>query len=131
MTRRSTLWRKPPPHVLSTPESARVVDCYGAQGKGAHNCPFACTHVELVLINVERQVMTASGYSPATWELQTEAVALGSGWLVLGWRMLDGSQPFGNLDHVDPELADLAQLRESNRAPALVSTIACHPKGSR
>src|SRR5665213_2520220 len=108
MTRRSTRWRKPPPHVLSTPDSVHTIDCYAAQGKGATFNPISSTHCELVLINADWQVMIVPGYAPANWQLQTDAVALGSGWLVLGWRPLDGTLPFGELDRVDPLLADLA-----------------------
>ena len=130
MSRRTARWRQPPPPILSTRGSARTIECYAAQGKGAYHCPLAFTHRELALINADRQVMIVAGYAPASWSLHTEAVALGSGWLVLGWRMLDGALPYGELDQVDPELADLAQLREPNRAVVLASTIACHPKGS-
>ena len=130
MPRRTARWRQPPSPILSTPESARTIECYAAQGKGAYHCPLAFTHCELALINADRRVMIVAGYAPASWSLHTQAVALESGWLVLGWRMLDGTLPYGELDRVDPDLAALEGLREPNREQTPTSSISCHPSGS-
>ncbi len=32
-------------------------------------------------------------------------------WAMLGWVMADGSLPFGELDRVDPEMAQVRYLR--------------------
>ena len=83
-----------------------------------------------MLVDPYRQVMIVPGYSPANSSLDSEVVTLRSGWLALGWRRLEGLLPHGELDHVDAELTDVAQLREPKRTFVLASTIACYPKGS-
>jgi hypothetical protein len=125
MVQRSPRWRKPPPHILSTPESVRTVACYAAQGKGEYRAPLATTRFHLVLIDPSREVLIVPGYAPHQWTFHTDAIENGSAWLVLGWRPPDGSLPHGDLDLVDPDLADLKKLRAPNQKPCGQAVATC------
>ena len=122
MVRRSTRWRSPPPKVLSLPTSACVIECYAIQGKGHHHRPLLGEVSELLLVNARREtcwVRNTGGYG-SPYECRE---APPGEWLVLGWRPCDGAprERAGDFDRVDPELADLDELRTINPGPSAAS----------
>lgn len=122
MARRSPRWRKPPPKVLSTPESKRVELCYALEGKGYHHSPLGSETVELLLIDQERNVrwVTSAAKNSLLYPVEGDC----AGWFVLGWRPIYGPLRHGDHDVVDPELADFTKLSKPNREVQLHSTMA-------
>lgn len=90
---------------LSVPGSRYVEECYGMHGAAAVKSPALGAALDLVLINRQRQLWTASGTHTRSHAYMTDAVGHDDGWRILGWRMADGSMPLGDYDAVDPELA--------------------------
>ena len=101
---------------LSVPGSRRVERCYAMPGKGRRIHAEAC--VELVLVDEERDVWNVLGMHHAAARFSSSAVPADASWRVLGWRMADGSMPFGDYDLVDPELATFEHLPVPERADA-------------
>jgi len=95
---------------LAVPGSRRTERCYALQGKTRGRDPGANVLVELVLLDEERDVRNVLGYHRAQGRFVCDVE---SGWRVLGWRMADGSMPYGDYELVDPELAQIDQLPEA------------------
>jgi hypothetical protein len=97
---------------LAVPGSRRIERCYALHGEARDRNPGWNTHVELVLVDSERDVCNVLGCyrSPDRF-----ACDLDAGWRVLGWRMADGSMPYGEYDSVDPDLAQIDALPEPCR----------------
>jgi hypothetical protein len=94
---------------LAVPGSRRIERCYALQSKARGRDPGWNTHVELVLLDGERDVRNVLGYHRAPGHFVCDVEP---GWRVLGWRMADGSMPCGDYDLVDPELAQIDTLPE-------------------
>lgn len=99
---------------LSVPGSRYVEHCYGSHGAGYAHTPPTGAEIDLVLVNAQRQLWTASGTHPQPHVYRIDAVCRTDGWRILGWRMADGSMPLGDYDAVDPELAQFDYLPPSN-----------------
>lgn len=94
---------------LALPGSRCVEHCYAVHGKGG--CETArSARVELVLVDEARDVWNVLGFHAGADRFASDAVDCDANWRVLGWRMADGTRPFGDYDVVDPELAQLDQL---------------------
>ena len=99
---------------LAVPGSRHVERCYGLHGKGYGGRPTPGSAIVLILINEERQLKHADGFYPNHHKFRSDAVTYASGWRILGWRMADGSMPYGGLGAVDPELAQIDYLSAPN-----------------
>jgi hypothetical protein len=102
---------------LTTPESKRTFRCYASHGKGYG---FASTPkvwgalVRILGVNAARETRWADGVYIGQHNWSCTALAQG-GWKRLGWIMADDSLPFGELDDVDPELAQYEYLPATHR----------------
>lgn len=105
---------------LAVPGSRRTERCYALHGKARDRDPGWNTQVELVLVDAERDVRNVLGYhrTPDRFVCDVEP-----GWRVLGWRMADGSLPFGDYDLVDPDLAQIDALPEPGGAAEMDATL--------
>lgn len=104
---------------LSLPTSKRLVYCYGMHGKAsAHQAPYGAP-VRLALINDAREIRLEDGHLDgwAGHGYRCAATHVGDGWKTLGWVMSDGSLPLGELDALDPELAQYRWLMPANYQP--------------
>lgn len=111
-----TRWRKPPTVQLSSETSTVLIPCYAMQGKAEAHPPIAGEHFEMVNVNAAREVMIVPAYMANSWRFTTDAVPMGSGWRVLGWRPLPGQEMrLGDLERVDPHMCVFERLREVNR----------------
>jgi hypothetical protein len=110
--RKSVASRAPVRVPLAVPSSRTVATCYAAHGKGRHHCAWVGARIELVLVNAARAMRVVDGLQIGSWRAASAAVATGDGWRILGWRMANGLELFGEYDRVDPELADFARLQE-------------------
>ena len=101
---------------LAVPGSRRTERCYALHGKARDRDPGWNTQVELVLVDAERDVRNVLGYhrTPDRFVCDVEP-----GWRVLGWRMANGSMPYGDYDHVDPDLAQIDVLPEPGYATGM------------
>lgn len=115
-SRRSPRWKAPPPKILATPESQRCIRCYATQGKAYIFHPGYSGRSTLVLINLEREVRYATRSDTADGWYCSDDVALGT-WRVLGWIPCEGRLPHGDLEDVDPDLADFDSLPVPNALP--------------
>lgn len=100
-------FRRSTPLVL--PTSLHVEHCYGVHGKGFAHHPKPGWTIDVLLVNDERETVY-------------ERIVVGAGrpfiiperadrkWRVLGWRMFDGSLPLGELEAVDPKIAQIQFL---------------------
>jgi hypothetical protein len=97
---------------LAVPGSRRTERCYTLQGEARRRGPGSNARIELVLVDTERDVRNVLGfhYAPEHFACDVEP-----GWRVLGWRMADGSMPYGDYDQVDPDLAQIDGLPEPCR----------------
>ncbi|MGH8171560.1 MAG: hypothetical protein ACREPX_00340 [Rhodanobacteraceae bacterium] len=103
---------------LSVPGSRYVEHCYAKHGKAYGKTPPDGSTIELILINLQRQLWRVEGFFPHAHTYATDAVGLGGdGWRILGWRMADETMPLGDYDAVDPDLAQFDYLPVPN-APA-------------
>lgn len=118
MVRRSTRWRTPPPKILSTPDSKRVVRCYACQGKAYIFHPLAGEPASIILVNSEREVRIVKSASTFLVAWGCEIDVLGE-WRVLGWIPPGGELRHGELEDVDPDVADWDQLPLPNRQVSL------------
>jgi hypothetical protein len=105
---------------LSLPGSRYIEHCYAAPGKGYDGTPPSNSAIELVLVNAQRELWRVEGRYPEPHKYLTDATTHDSGWRILGWRMADGSVPFGDYDAVDPDLAQFDYLPAPN-APEMRS----------
>jgi len=105
---------------LALADSKRVFYCYASHGKGygfasgPRTCPCA---VRILAVNSARETRWEDGVyvSPHRWSCP--AFSGKDEWRRLGWIMADGSLPFGELDVVDPELAQFEYLPATNSLP--------------
>jgi hypothetical protein len=95
---------------LSVPGSRYVERCYAEHGKGHVHTPPRDAAIELVLIDESRRLWNVPSHYGDGHRYLTDAVQVECGWRILGWRMADGSMPFGEYDEVDPELAQMDYL---------------------
>lgn len=86
----------------------------------AHQAPHD-QPVLLALINEARAIRWEDGQleSWASHGYTCAATTLGDSWKVLGWVMADGSLPMGELDSIDPDLAQFRWLTVPNFEPAV------------
>lgn len=108
---------------LAVPGSRRTERCYALQGKARGRNPGSNAHVELVLLDEERDVRNVLGYHRAPGRFVCDVEP---GWRVLGWRMADGSMPYGDYEQVDPELAQIHDLPEAGRTCEIDSSASIH-----
>jgi hypothetical protein len=108
---------------LAVPGSRRTERCYALHGKAHGRDPGRGTRVELVLVDAERDVRNVLGYHqpPDRFVCEVEP-----GWRVLGWRLADGSMPYGDYDLVDPDLAQIDALPEPGCAPGMDALAGVH-----
>lgn len=96
---------------LSRPESKKVYECYGVHGKGYGGSPPFNTHVRVLCMHQQtREVKWAAGFYCAIDRFTSESMRGKTEWVMLGWVMADGSLPLGELDRVDPEMAQVRYL---------------------
>ena len=61
-----------------------------------------------------------------------ETARLDAQWVRLGWVMTDGSLPLGELDEVDPDLAQFEYLAAADTSCLpLPASAYCHPPGCK
>lgn len=113
MVRRKARWKKPEPKLLATLESRRVVRCYALEGKAHIHRPILGETVLVVLVNAARETRQARGTSSIGVAWACEVDVLGE-WRVLGWLPPSGQLRHGELENVDPELADWDRLPRAN-----------------
>lgn len=118
MVRRTPRFRTPPQKPLCSPASARVIECYGFEGKAYIFRPMLGEVALLYVISVAREVREVFSDGSYTSSVATHKVPCD--WRVLGWRLPNGER-HGPYDRVDPALADLAKLPLVNHAPSMVS----------
>jgi hypothetical protein len=107
---------------LALPTSKRVFHCYASHGKGygfASGPREWPTAVRILAINTARETRWEDGIYEELHRWRCHMLEGQKEWRRLGWVMADGSLPFGELDAVDPELAQFDYLPPVNSAPAL------------
>src|SRR4051812_9455107 len=62
---------------LSVAGSRYVEHCYGSHGKGYGSTPPRDSAIELILINMQRQLWRVDGYFPEPYKYLTDALELG------------------------------------------------------
>jgi hypothetical protein len=99
------------------PTSKRVFQCYASHGKGYGVAsvirPWPCK-VRILAINAARETRWEDGVYEDLHRWNCPALKGQKEWRRLGWAMPDGSLPFGELDTVDPELAQFDYLPPAN-----------------
>jgi hypothetical protein len=106
---RSTVFKVSKP--LALPTSKHTVRCYATHGKGYAHLPPCHTDIDVLLLAAadgELRWVLAHYYERHTWLCPEYAGR--REWLGLGWRTIDGSLPLGELDTVDPALAQVQFL---------------------
>lgn len=111
-------YKKPAPKVLATPESVRVLRCYACQGKAYIHQPIWGETVLLVVMNAGQETRHVQGSSMLGTAWACDVGALGE-WRVLGWIPPEGQLRHGDLEDVDPELADWDRLPIPNTSVSL------------
>lgn len=104
---------------LATPESRRVFHCYASHGKAygrADPRPWPCS-VRILCINSARETRWEVGIYEDLHEWRCPALVGDGNWRRLGWLPIDSSLPFGDLDAVDPDLAQFDYLPGVNTPP--------------
>lgn len=106
---------------LAKPDSKRVFHCYASHGKAyALACPREYpTTVRVLCINAARETRWELAVYEGTHQWRCDALPFNSGWRRLGWLPGDDSQPFGESDAVDPELAQFEYLPSASTAPPM------------
>lgn len=117
MVRRTTRWKAPPTKVLSTPESKRVVRCYAIEGAAYIHHPMHGERCTIILLNEAREILIVRQSASFGGWYDSDEVPLGD-WRVLGWIPAGGELRHGELDAVDPDLADFAKLPRPNSQAA-------------
>ena len=105
---------------LATPESKQVFHCYATHGKAyGRAIPNFTAAVRIVVINAAREARWQDAMVNADGHRGFRCAALNprGDWKLLGWAMADGSLPFGELDTVDPLLAQYDFLQGFNVPP--------------
>ena len=101
---------------LALPTSRRVLHCYASHGKAygfALPRSYPCA-VRILAVNGARETRWEDGVYEEPHRWKCPALAGHEEWRRLGWAMPDGSQPFGELDGVDPNLAQFNYLPPAN-----------------
>lgn len=88
--------------------------CYACQGKAYIFHPLAGEAASIILVNAEREVRIVNGVGSFLVSWACEVDVLGE-WRVLGWIPPGGELRHGELESVDPDLADWDQLPVPNR----------------
>ncbi len=109
-------WKAPPPKLLATAESTVRVRCYASQGKAHYFHPGYSGPSTLVLVNAARDVVYVTRDNQADGWYNSRDVPPGL-WRVLGWIPCADSLPHGDLEEVDPHLADFEHLPQPNAWP--------------
>lgn len=122
MTRRKAKWVRPEPKILATADSKRVMWCYATQGKAYTFHPGYAGRCTIVLVNKEREVLCVTRNDKVGGYYPSDEVPLGE-WRVLGWIPCDGKLPHGDLESVDPDLADFDVLPLPNVLPPRTHSI--------
>jgi hypothetical protein len=99
-------FRKP----LATPESKIVYQCYATHGKGYGGSPPFNTSVHILCLSKTGEVKWTDGFYSSINGFECNAMRGVKGWAMLGWVMSDQSLPLGELDRVDPALAQYSYL---------------------
>ena len=114
MSRRSARFSLAKP--LSLPTSRVVLRCYAEHGKGFSAPRPEGVVVRILGINERRETRWAEGVFSERGGCDCPDLSVG-GWKILGWMPADGSLPFGELDAVDPALAQINNLGRAHAAP--------------
>jgi len=111
---------------LALPASKRVFHCYASHGKGygfasgpkAYPC-----QVRILAVSAGHETRWEDSVYTNLHKWSCPALAGQNEWRRLGWIMADGSLPFGDLDAVDPDLAQFNYLPSPNSAakPVILS----------
>jgi hypothetical protein len=105
--------------ALTSPTSTRVFYCYAMHGKGygAASAPKPSIEpvgVRILALNRARETWWEDGAHVIMQGWSCPALAGLDDWRLLGWTMPDCSLLFGELDAVDPELAQFEYLPDVN-----------------
>jgi hypothetical protein len=98
---------------LSLPTSKIVLHCYASHGKGFLGKPSPNVPIRILAINDKRQTRWEVGWMSDQVQTGLQCPALAhtmTEWKCLGWVYADGSLPLGELDAVDPKLAQFDNL---------------------
>jgi hypothetical protein len=103
---------------LATAESKQVFHCYATHGKAyGRAIPNFAADVRIVVINAARQAHWDDATFDPYKRFQCAVLSDPRDWRLLGWAMADGSLPFGELEPVDPLLAQFNFLQGFNIPP--------------
>jgi hypothetical protein len=94
---------------LALPTSRVVFRCYASHGIAYARTPPASSDLILLLVDAQRDARWARGHFVEHHRFLCDDAQDGA-WERLGWIMADGSQPLGELEAVDPELAQFEYL---------------------
>ena len=105
---------------LALPSSRRVFECYASHGKAygfasgprVHPC-----RVRILAVNRDRETRWEDSVYENVHQWRCQALVDQGEWRRLGWVMPDGSLPFGDLEAVDPDMAQFDYLPGVNTPP--------------
>jgi hypothetical protein len=95
---------------LSMLDSKVVYRCYATHGKGYGGCPPFNSPIRILCLSASGEVLWVDGFYHPIDRFTCDAMRGKKGWATLGWVMADGSFPLGELDAVDPALAQYGYL---------------------
>ena len=96
---------------LSAPDSKVAYHCYGVHGKAYGGSPPFNSRIRILCLSERGELKWADGYYSPIHRFMCDAMRGQSGGSMLGWVMADGSLPLGELDRVDPKIAQTKYLR--------------------
>jgi hypothetical protein len=94
---------------LSRPDSERVELCYGSHGKAKHRDPAIGSELLILAIDPDCLTRWERGSYPESHVFVCPALQKQS-WRRLGWVMAGGSLPLGELEAIDPTMAQFEFL---------------------
>ena len=95
---------------LSGPQSKTVIRCYASHGIGYGKDAPPNSAIRLVAINAAREVRWVDAFYCALKGYVCEEMTGARDWRRLGYVLADGSQPHGEMDAVDPQMAQFEYL---------------------
>jgi hypothetical protein len=95
---------------LSMPDSRVVFRCYATHGKGYGGCPPFNSIIRILCLSASGEVLWADGFYHPLDRFTCDSMRGVKGWAMLGWVMSEQSLPLGELDRVDPALAQYDYL---------------------
>ena len=114
---------------LATPDSTVVYRCYATHGKGYGGCPPFNAVIRILCLSASGEVLWADGFYHPLYRCMCDAMRGKKGWAQLGWVMTDGSLPLGELDAVDPALAQYGYLHLIDERDVPVPHSVTYPPG--